>query len=246
MRSAPIRVCVLLPAFNESKNIARVVAEVRDVRVEGHQIVTLVVDDGSKDNTAALAAQAGATVLSHPRNRGVGAAFRTGRNWALEQGFDILIHMDSDGQVQAHEIPLLLQPVSDGVADLALGSRFLRRSPEHLAAWKAMMLHGLARGIGVLTGYSLSDLSCGFRCMNRRILEVVNPTTDYDYIQETLIQALAAKARIVEVAVDILYEREPARPGMSGRTLRYGTRFLALTGSALVQFYATRLRGQVE
>jgi len=232
---------VLLPAFNEAANIADVVRRVLAVRIEGVTIQPLVVDDGSRDDTAELARAAGAMVLVHPRNRGVGAGFRTGRDHALAAGADYLIHMDSDGQVLPEEIPQVFAPVGRGDADLALGSRFLAGArPDNLDAWKAWGLHALARTVGVATGYHLSDLSCGFRCMNRRILEAVRPTFDYDYIQETLIQALAASARIVEVPVTVHYEKNPVRKGMSGRTLRYTRRFLGLTAYSMASFYRAR------
>src|SRR5438876_10410188 len=115
---------VLLPAYNEARNIAGVVEGVRAVRIDGVRIVPLVVDDGSRDETAALARAAGAEVIAHPKNRGVGAAFRTGRDHALAAGADFLVHMDSDGQVLPSEIPLVFEPVRRGEADLALGSRF--------------------------------------------------------------------------------------------------------------------------
>src|SRR4051812_16956417 len=98
---------VLLPAHNEAANIARVVGEVRDVRLPGVDISIMVVDDGSSDETAALAERAGAEVLRHPTNRGVGAAFRSGRDAALRDGVDFFVHMDADGQLLASEIPLL-------------------------------------------------------------------------------------------------------------------------------------------
>ena len=232
---------VLLPAYNEAANIGRVVAGVLAVRIPGVTLTPLVVDDGSKDDTAEIARAAGAEVISHPKNRGVGAGFRTGRDHALAAGADYLIHMDSDGQVLPSEIPLVFAPVFAGHADLSLGSRFLHgHRPENLDAWKAFGLSTVARTIGLATGYSLHDISCGFRCMNRKILEAVRPSFDYDYIQETLIQALAASARIIEVPVTVLYEREPARAGMSGHTLRYGRRFLGLTAYAMANFYKVR------
>lgn len=234
---------VLLPAFNEAANIGAVVAGVRAVRIEGVDVVPLVVDDGSADDTAALARAAGARVVSHPKNRGVGAGFRTGRDQALADGADYLIHMDSDGQIDPAEIPVLFEPVFRGEADLALGSRFLGGArPENLDLWKAAGLSTAARIIGLSTGYHLTDISCGFRCMNRRIIEVVRPTFDYDYIQETLIQALAAGARVVDVPVHVKYEKEPARAGMSARTLRYSRRFLALTAFSMANFYKTRVK----
>src|SRR5262249_13242318 len=183
---------------------------------------------------------AGAIVVSHPRNRGVGAAFRTGRDWALANGADYLVHMDSDGQVAPREIPLLFAPVQADEADLCSGSRFRSGESEGLSRWKASGLASVARTVGVLTGYTITDLSCGFRCMNRRVLEVVSPTYDYDYIQETLIQALAAGARLREVTVTVSYDEGDA--GMSSRTMRYISRFFGLTGFALARFYGTRAR----
>jgi glycosyltransferase involved in cell wall biosynthesis len=234
---------VLLPAHNESANIAEVVAGVRAVHIDGVDVHALVVDDGSRDDTAALARAAGAEVISHPRNRGVGAAFRTGRDHALAAGADFLIHMDSDGQVLPAEIPRVAGPVLGGEADLALGSRFSTgEPPRNLERWKAFGLTSIARTIGLLTGYRLTDISCGFRCMNRKVMEAARPTFDYDYIQETLIQALAIGARVVEVPVTVLYEHEPARPGMSARTLRYGRRFLGLTAFGMANFYRARAR----
>ena len=234
------RLCVLLPAYNEAPRIDPVVTEAVGVRIDGIDITVLVVNDGSKDETAAVAERAGATVLSHPKNRGVGAAFRTGRDWAVEQGFDFLVHMDSDGQVLPREIPLLFAPVGAGEADVALGSRFVAGAPPHLAPWKALALKSMARTVGLLTGYPrLSDLSCGFRCMNAKILESMRPSFDYDYIQETMIQALAAGARIVEVPVTVLYEDAPK--GMSQHTLRYIRRSLGLTAYGLGNFYQVRI-----
>jgi glycosyltransferase involved in cell wall biosynthesis len=236
------RLCVLLPAFNEAANIGAVVEGVRNVHLAGVTITPLVVDDGSRDQTVAVATRAGATVVSHAANRGVGAAFRTGLDWALADGADYLVHMDSDGQILPREIPLLYGPVAAGEADLALGCRFRGPAPEHLDRWKAVALTSLARTVGLLTGYRLHDISCGFRCMNRTVMQAVRPTFDYDYIQETLIQALAQRARIIEVPVTVLYEEEPARAGMSARTLRYGRRFVGLSAWSLINFYRERAR----
>jgi glycosyltransferase involved in cell wall biosynthesis len=234
---------VLLPAFNEAAHIADVAAAVRAVAIEGLSITPLVVDDGSRDATAELARGAGAEVIVHPKNRGVGAAFRTGLDWALAQGPDFLVHMDSDGQVLPSEIPLLYAPVARDEADLALGSRFATGSPpENLERWKAAALSTLSRSIGLATGYRLTDVSCGFRCMNRKVMHAIRPSFDYDYIQETLIQALAAGARVVDVPVTVRYERAPSRAGMSQHALRYGRRFLGLTAFSMAGFYATRAR----
>src|SRR5688500_12509986 len=103
---------VLLPALNEAAHIGEVVVGVRAVRLECVEVVACVVDDGSRDATAEIARAAGALVISHPHNRGVGAAFRTGRDRAFEEGADHLLHMDSDGQILPSEIPKIFLPVA--------------------------------------------------------------------------------------------------------------------------------------
>jgi glycosyltransferase involved in cell wall biosynthesis len=242
------RLYVLLPAYNESANIGAVVRDVLAQRsasvLEGVELTAVVVDDGSKDDTGKLAAEAGAVVLRHPQNRGVGAGFRTGLEHAQADGVEYLVHMDSDGQFHAEDIPRVVEPVLADRCDFALGSRFVPGEPPvpNLARWKGLMLHAVARGVGVLTGYRLTDLSCGLRCMNRKVIEAVNPSFDYDYIQETLVQALAAGARVEDVPVAPIYEIEPSKPGMSSRTLRYGRRFLGLTAYSLFNFYRAKLQ----
>ncbi len=236
------RLCILLPAFNEAANLAEVVRAVRAVPLGGLDVTVLVVDDGSADETANVARAAGAQVVSHEQNRGVGAAFRTGVEWARAHDADFLVHMDSDGQIDPAEIPLLLRPVAADEADLAIGTRFGEKSPRSIEGWKAVGLRTAARTVGVLTGQRLSDLSCGFRCMNRLVLDSVSPSFDFDYIQEVLIQALAAGARLVEVPVTVRYDLPGRRPGLSSRVLRYGSRFVGLTAWALGGFYRTRAR----
>lgn len=241
MSAADLRLCVLFPAYDEAASIAELVARARAVALPDVAVTVLVVDDGSTDDTAALAESAGGVVLRHVHNRGVGAAFRTGRDWALAHGFDFLVHMDADGQVLPEELPLVAAPVLRGQADLALGSRFVGKPPLNLGRWRALALTGAARGVGIATGYRLSDMSCGFRCMNRQVMQSVRPTFDVDYIQETLIQALAIEARVVAVPVTVNYATAPATKGLSKRPLRYGSRFLGLTAFALVNFYCRRV-----
>ena len=248
MDAHPARLYVLLPAYNEAQNIARVVREVLSLQIPGIAVTALVIDDGSRDDTARLARAAGARVVAHERNRGVGAAFRTGLRCAQADGVEFLAHMDSDGQLLASDIPRVFAPVRLGLCDLALGSRFVPGTPlpAHFARWKGLALHAVSRGVGMLTGYRLSDISCGLRCMNRQVMDALSPSVDYDYIQETLLQALAAGVRVCDVPVTALYDPPDdtlaARRGMSGKTLRYSRRFLMLTTYGLFGFYRARVR----
>src|SRR6476659_5137453 len=146
------RVVVMMPAFNEAARIGPVVRASRAVKFRDYLITILVVDDGSRDDTVEVARAAGAEVVSHERNRGVGAAFRTGLEWARAHHAEFLVHLDSDGQIDPAEIPLLLDPVADELADLAIGTRFSSGAPQALAGWKGTALSATARAVGILTG----------------------------------------------------------------------------------------------
>ena len=112
-----MKLVILIPAFNEAESIAQVIRSMPD-QIEGiTQIQVLVVDDGSKDDTAVLAREAGAMVVSHPYNQGVGKAFNTGLTTALEMGADIMVNIDADGQFSPADTPLLIKPIVDGKAD---------------------------------------------------------------------------------------------------------------------------------
>ena len=233
------RLCVLLPAYNEADHIGDMVRRIRKIVIPGIAVTVLVVNDGSRDETAKLATEAGAVVISHSVNRGVGAAFRSGILYARKEEFDYLLHMDSDGQIAPEQIPNLLDPLLRGDADLVLGSRFCGEFPANFKRWKVNALRALAGLLSLLTGSHLSDISCGFRAMNRMVLLELNPRFDYDYIQESLLQALAARARTVDVPVIVHYNVEPT--GMSRRTLRYISRFLLIMASGLLYFYRRRI-----
>ena len=237
-----MKACVILPALNEAAHIGDLVSELRaQTELSIGPPTVLVVDDGSRDATAEIARAAGAEVVSHPKNRGVGAAFRTGVEWVRAHDFDLLAHMDSDGQVLPSDLPLLLEPVAADECDLAIGSRFAGERPEGMAAWKAMALSGFARGVSALMGQSLRDHTCGFRCMNRKVIAALSPTFDYDYITESLVQAAAVGARIHEVPITVLYP--PDHGGMSRRVVRYSSRLLGTTAHAYYHgFIAPRLR----
>src|SRR3954451_14688820 len=111
----------IVPALNEEETIGAVIDEIRAFD-PGFDIV--VVDDGSTDRTAGLAADRGAHVLRLPFNLGIGGAVQTGYRFAFERGYDIAVQIDGDGQHDPEQLPAILQPVLDAEADLCVGSRF--------------------------------------------------------------------------------------------------------------------------
>jgi hypothetical protein len=158
---------VLVPAYNEAARIAAVVGSIRAAVPECDIVV---VDDGSRDGTAAAARQAGATVLRHPFNMGYGVAIQTGYKYALRQGYDFLAQIDGDGQHDPACIPRLLAPVVAGEADFALGSRFLDggsyRPPFVRRAGMAFFRWFVSR----LTREPITDSTSGFQAFNRRVI----------------------------------------------------------------------------
>ncbi len=156
-----MKVIALIPAFNEARHIATVVARVSS------QMPVLVVDDGSSDDTDSLARESGATVLSLAPNQGKGAALQAGFRHALEAGYDAVITLDADGQHEPDEIPKLLSASATGHADLIIGARDFNQMP---------LVRRLANSLGGWTfswalGRPVRDNQSGYRLISRRLME---------------------------------------------------------------------------
>lgn len=159
---------IVVPAYNEAERIGRVI---RDLFQHGWNNV-LVVNDGSVDATAAIAEEAGAKVISHLINRGQGAVLETGNEYARRNGFDVVVHFDGDGQLNAVDIKGAIDKINSGY-DVVLGSRFLDNRSQ-LPRSKRYFILPIARFVNyVLTGVKLSDAHNGFRVLNKTALEKI-------------------------------------------------------------------------
>lgn len=199
---------IFIPAWNEEDSVADVV---REIRREMPDVDILVVDDGSRDATAAQARQAGALVTSLPFNQGLGAALQTGYRFARRHGYRYAAHCDADGQHPAREIARLLAPVRAGSCDLALGSRWLNpeetEAPEDEQRYRPSLMRRL--GIGFFrrlltraTGQTFTDATSGFRAANARVIEVFADRYGHDYPElESLTRCVRAGLRVQEVPV---------------------------------------------
>lgn len=191
---------VALPAWNEAGIIADVIAE---IQAAGYQHI-IVVDDGSRDNTAALAQKAGATVLRHRLNRGKGAATKTAIEAAKLLGARIIVTMDADGQHNPADIARLIAPLHEGRADVVLGSRLMNPAgmPWHkiLANWVGNALTWYLYGLWV------SDSQSGFRAYALQAAELINTRSDrYDYESEVIREIYLHRLRFVEIPVEVRY-----------------------------------------
>jgi glycosyltransferase involved in cell wall biosynthesis len=220
---------IIVFAFNEEESIAGVLDRI-PASIEGidHTDVT-VVDDGSTDQTRASALAKGAHVVSHARNRGLGAAFATGIDAALRAGADIIVSLDGDGQHPPEAIGVLIAPLLTGEADFATATRFsdprlLPRMPvlNRLGNWMVARITGLA------CGRPFTDASCGFRAYSRDAALRMNLFGGHTYTQESLLDLARKGVAMTEVPVAIRGVREHGKSRVAHSLLRYGLRALTI------------------
>ena len=205
---AGARALAVVTAYDEAATIDAVVANLPR-EVEGVPLDVLVVDDGSSDATADRARAAGARVVSHPENRGLGAALRTGLAVARDEGYAGAVYLDGDGEYDPAQAARVLGPVLRGRAEYVLGSRFLGRREG--MSWHRDLANRLSTALtGVLLGgHVLSDGQTGYRAFGRRALESFAIGHDYNYAQ-TLTLDLSLRSGILPEEVPIDYRRRQA------------------------------------
>jgi polyprenyl-phospho-N-acetylgalactosaminyl synthase len=193
-------ICII-PAYNEEKNIADVINKVSPLVDE-----VVVVNDCSHDKTEIIAKNTGATLISHPINRGQGAALQTGNDYALKNGADIIIHFDADNQFQAEEITDVIKPIIEKRAEAVLGSRFLDKKSQ-LPKLKKHLIMPLARLINrVFFNISLTDPQSGFRALNRETAQKINIRNDgMAHCSEIMHQLHKHKVKVEEVPITVYY-----------------------------------------
>jgi glycosyltransferase involved in cell wall biosynthesis len=205
-----MKLIVVILAYNEAQNIEKVIKAIPSSIPGVDTIQTIVINDGSKDATAVIAQMAGATVISHSGNKGVGQSFQTGLIAALENNADILVNIDGDGQFLPEEIPLLIQPILENKADFVPANRFVDsngmvKRPEYMSRIKFWGNKVMANLIGGLTRDKFDDVSCGFRAYSREAMLQLNLSGVFTYTQETFLDLSFKKLRIFPVPVTIRY-----------------------------------------
>ena len=191
------RVLVIIPALNAERSVAAVVRDCKTVVSD-----VLVVDDGSADRTAEVAGEAGAQVVSHPVNRGKGAALKTGFAYALEHGFDAVLTLDADGQHLAREIPKFFAAREETGADLIIGGRahlFGQMLPRRRFANRFS-----ARCIAFASHTDVTDSQSGFRLYSAQLLRAIRLRGEgFDMESEVIVQAGQRKFKILSIPIDL-------------------------------------------
>jgi glycosyltransferase involved in cell wall biosynthesis len=235
-REAQARVLVVVPALNEAGNVGRVV---REALALAERPDVLVIDDGSHDDTAAVAVAAGARVVRMPFNCGIGAAVQTGLRFGLASGYDLIARFDGDGQHDPHALAALLAPLAAGEADFVLGSRYLTGEGFQSGAARRVGIRWFSALLRLACGLRVSDPTSGCWAANRRAAEVLAIEYASDYPEVDSIVHLAKRGcRIVELPV-AMRERATGVSSIAGLVAPY---YMIKVTLALL---AGRLRGRV-
>ncbi|WP_104089461.1 glycosyltransferase family 2 protein [Arthrobacter sp. GMC3] len=195
------RVLVIMPAWNEGLAVGNTVREVLALR-ENYDI--LVVNDGSTDNTALVAATAGATVLDLPFNLGVGGAMRAGFKYAHRSDYDAVIQVDADGQHDPKDIAVVLQGLDK--ADISIGARFADKGNYTVSGPRKWAMVFLAKTISRLARTRLTDVTSGFRAANRRGVAQYLDHYPAEYLGDTidsLVVAIRSGCIVTQVPVEM-------------------------------------------
>jgi glycosyltransferase involved in cell wall biosynthesis len=210
------KIAAVIPAYNEERHIGDVVRRTRQ-KLDN----VLVVDDGSHDNTAERAREAGADVIVHEQNRGKGETIKTGlRHW-LDRQFDFVIILDADGQHRPEEIDrFVAAALSPDEPKLILGNRMKDVSSMPLV--RRIVNHWMSERISALCGQKIPDTQCGFRLLHRQLIpELLGGTARFDYETEMLIVASRKGFRVDSVPISTVYSDEVSSIYPVRDTLRF-------------------------
>lgn len=191
------RVMVLIPAYNAAKSVGDVVRGSKEIIND-----VVVVNDGSRDDTAAVSRAAGAEVVDHPQNRGKGGALKTGFAHAMKNGYDVVVTLDADGQHLPREIPKFLKSREETQADLIIGGRShlfgemlpRRRLANRFSAWS----------IAKASGTEVTDSQSGFRLYSANLIRNVRLRTDgFDLESEVIVRAGVGGFKVLTIPIDL-------------------------------------------
>ena len=195
-------IIVGIPAFNEEKNIAVLIIQLKKIADK-----IIVCNDGSTDLTSKIAEELGATVINHEKNLGYGAAIRSIFLKSKELDGDVLVTFDADGQHKIEDINRVVDPIINEESDLVIGSRFLDKSEKEVPQYRKVGIKIITKITNVTIKKQLTDSQSGFRAYSKKVLNELNPSElGMGISTEILIKASAKNFRISEVPIKITYD----------------------------------------
>jgi len=235
--TAPRRIAIV-PAHNEEGAVGGVIAE---LRAFDPSLDVVVVDDGSHDRTAQVAAAAGAFVVRLPFNLGIGAAVQTGFKFALAGRYDEAVRLDGDGQHDPRELPKLIGPLERGEADIVVGSRFARGADEHRPALaRRIGIVFFARLVSLLTRQRVTDTTSGFQALNAKGIAIFAADYPHDYPEvEATVMVHKHRLRLLEVPVRMREREHGASSITAVRSVYYMCKVTLALFVSMARRYAT-------
>jgi len=196
-----MKITVGIPAYNEEKNIAKIIVQLKKV---ADQI--LVCDDGSTDSTSEIAESLGVIVIKHPKNLGYGSAIRSIFLKSREINAEILVTIDADGQHKIEDVKKVIKPIVDGQADISIGSRFLEEG-DNAPKYRKLGINIITKVTNSSLSEKITDAQSGFRAYNNKVLQSLTPSDSGMGIStEILIKSSNLGLKIAEVPTEIQYE----------------------------------------
>jgi glycosyltransferase involved in cell wall biosynthesis len=229
---ASMKLIVQIPCHNEAEALAATLAGIPR-QIDGVDAVEIVViDDGSTDDTVAIAGREGVEhIIGFAMRRGLARAFKAGLTESLRQGADVIVNTDGDNQYEGADIPKLVAPILAGEADIVIGDRDTG-TLEHFSAAKKLFQKLGSWAMRRLSGTDVADAPSGFRAYSRDAALRINVVTDFTYTLETLIQAGKRGMAVVDVPI-----RAHATP-RSSRLAKTTGHYVAQAGTAMARAYA--------
>ena len=217
-----MKLIVNMPVYNEEKDLGKTIKKIResfesDFYSKLGAVITekliQVVDDGSTDDSVAVAKSAGADIIvSYKPNRKLAYCFKRAVESALENGADLMVNIDADGQFDPGDIPKLLTPILEGHYDMVIANRFSNLVAKNIPWIRSFLNRFAALVVGFFLNYKTEDLTCGFRAHNRETLLRFNLTNmNFTYTQETIIDAIGKNLKLKWVPIQVTYfaDRKP-------------------------------------
>lgn len=196
---------VIIPAYNESESI---VSTIEDIKKHAPEFDYVIINDCSKDNTYQLCLDNGFNVLSLPMNLGIGGAVQTGYLYAYENGYDIAVQFDGDGQHDAKYLEAMAKELVDSQSAMIIGSRFIDKQGFQSSSMRRLGIKYFTVLIKLLTGKTITDPTSGLRMCNRDVIKMFADVYPKDYPEpETTVKVLRHKLNVKEVPV-IMRARE--------------------------------------
>ncbi len=210
-----MRICVLIPSYNEAETIGFLVQKIR-----ARGLDVMVVDDGSADPTAEVAKEWGAYVLRHEQNKGKGASLKEGFRYILKKDYDAVITMDGDNQHSPEDIPKFIKEAANPDADMIVGNRMSSSKDMPLIRW--ITNYSMSFLISIICRRNIPDSQCGFRLIKRNVLEKLNPiSSNYEIESETIIEAHHKGFKIKSIPIQTIYAKQTSQINSVIDTIRF-------------------------